>query len=408
MSRTVQEESLADLEFRLTWSSTEAHHEERLHGPRANLWRDILPPGMANALFGRRPGEWVNLPFPPGTLAPAFDPDGQVPVRRHPFHGGRVPGNPVPRFGRFYPAGLAAEGLSARGFPAVLPEAMMPMRVIGVEDGWFTADLNAPLAGVDLRLSAVAHAVAPLGRDMGGKVGDWPRRLITGPGMQARHRGRPTDFGGPEGYRRQDETPDTTFYASPRMTAHVDAACQGRAEALYGEIVPRGGRVLDLMAGRHSHLPAGHAGSVTGVGLNPDEMRENPAIDDHAVHDLNADTRLPFDTGTFDTVLCSFSVEYLTAPATVLAEAVRVLGPGAPLVLTVSHRWFPPKVIRLWPELHPFERLGAMLHWLLEAGGLEGLETRTVHGLPRPEDDRYFPDVPEADPLFAAWGYKAG
>ncbi len=39
---------------------------------------------------------------------------------------------------------------------------------------------------------------------------------------------------------------------------------------------------------------------------------------------------------------------------------------------------------------------------------VEGLETCSLRGLPRPADDRYADQRGESDPVFAVWGSKAG
>jgi len=45
-------------------------------------------------------------------------------------------------------------------------------------------------------------------------------------------------------------------------------------------------------------------------------------------------------------------------PFEVFADIARVLKTGGASVITFSDRWFPPQSIRLWSELHPFERMG--------------------------------------------------
>ncbi len=81
--------------------------------------------------------------------------------------------------------------------------------------------------------------------------------------------------------------------------------------------------------------------------------------------------------------------------------------PGAPFVLTFSERWFPPKVIALWPMLRPFERLGLVLDYFRRSGGCTAFGTETARGWPRPEDDKYVGQLADADPLYAAWGTTA-
>ncbi len=45
------------------------------------------------------------------------------------------------------------------------------------------------------------------------------------------------------------------------------------------------------------------------------------------------------------------SIQYLQRPAAVLAEARRVLKPGAPIVISFSNRCFPTKAVAVWRAL---------------------------------------------------------
>jgi len=99
-------------------------------------------------------------------------------------------------------------------------------------------------------------------------------------------------------------------------------------------------------------------------------------------------------------------VEYLTRPFEVFEDVARVLKPGGHFIHTFSNRWFPPKVIRIWPELHEFERIGMVLEYFLKSGKYRGLETYSKRGLPRPENDKYCGQIPYADPVYAVWGQK--
>ncbi|MCS7149600.1 MAG: hypothetical protein RMI93_02520 [Caldimicrobium sp.] len=60
-----------------------------------------------------------------------------------------------------------------------------------------------------------------------------------------------------------------------------------------------------------------------------------------------------------------------------------------PLTLTFSfsNRYFPPKVVNLWVELHEFERMGYVPELMIRAG-FKDLHTYSLRGLPRPADDR--------------------
>jgi SAM-dependent methyltransferase len=225
-----------------------------------------------------------------------------------------------------------------------------------------------------------------------------------GPGMQARWRGRPTDFWSDGPFERADAQADPAFYAPPRFVQHIDAAAIGQVTALYGRLLPRGGRILDLMSSWVSHLPDDLApAAVTGLGMNRRELDANPRLTARVVHDLNRDPSLPFPADAFDAAVCTVSVDYLVRPFDVFAELARVLRPGGRLVVTFSNRWFPPKVVRIWTEVHEFERMGIVLEYFLRSGRFADLETLSVRGLPRPADDEYAAQMPWADPIYAVW-----
>lgn len=159
---------------------------------------------------------------------------------------------------------------------------------------------------------------------------------------------------GPHGREREDESPDAGFYREPRMVAHIDDAAIGEVTALYRTLLaPLSpvGRVLDLMSSRYSHLPADvPLAEVVGLGMNADELAENPQLTSAVVHDLNAEQSLPFDDESFDAALCTVSVHYLLHPVAVFRDVARVLRSGAPFAVVFSNRMFWEKAIRAWRE----------------------------------------------------------
>ena len=88
-----------------------------------------------------------------------------------------------------------------------------------------------------------------------------------------------------------------------------------------------------------------------------------------------------------------------------VAETLRVLRPGGLFVVTFSNRWFPSKAIRIWSELHEFERVGMVTQWLQQTG-FDRLRTFSSRGWPRPEDDPYAGETSISDPVYAVFGYK--
>jgi SAM-dependent methyltransferase len=168
-----------------------------------------------------------------------------------------------------------------------------------------------------------------------------------------------------------------------------------------------GARALDLMSSWVSHLDGiADTATVSGLGMNAAELAENPRLADYVVQDLNREPRLPYADGSFDVVICSVSVEYLASPFDVFAEVARVLKPGGQFIVTFSDRWFPPKIIRLWTELHPFERMGLVLEYFHRSGHFTGMATESWRGRPRPEDDKYYPQRRTADPVFTVSGHR--
>src|SRR5438034_1392473 len=119
----------------------------------------------------------------------------------------------------------------------------------------------------------------------------------------------------PAAYERDDESPDDRFYTVPRKVVHIDDGAIGALGRLYAEMLPARGRLLDLMSSWRSHVPSGHAATIVGLGLNAEEMADNPQLASHVVHDLNRDPRLPFDDASFDGAMCAVSIQYVLHPA---------------------------------------------------------------------------------------------
>ena len=133
----------------------------------------------------------------------------------------------------------------------------------------------------------------------------------------------------PHLFRRSDESPDADFYRSPRLVTHIDDAAIAAVTGLYRELLPPGGRVLDLMSSWVSHLPADvEYAQVVGLGMNAVELDRNPRLTGRVVHDLNADPVLPFGDAAFDAAVCCVSIDYLTRPAEVVREVGRAQAAG--------------------------------------------------------------------------------
>ncbi len=392
----IDEDCLADIEFCIGWQSPEGKHTDTVL-LMANFWRDLLPEKIRKGLWGARSGDCLSFSFSPGELLPPFDPGNRYCVKRGDFNEQAT----RPAFGRFYPKGIL------RGIPNVFPQNMAPVRCIGVDDETVRVDLNHPLAAHDIQLTALVHGVYRKPFDRGGQSRELAESIASGPGMQARFDGKPTDFFYDGAFLRADEADDAAFYSNARLVTHLDDRAIQTIGERYAGILSPGMSVLDLMSSWRSHVPADAAPKhMTGLGMNAEEMEENPQLNDFVVHDLNRDPRLPFSDGAFDAVLCTASVEYLIHPVAVFRETARTLRPGGIFINTFSNRWFPTKTIRLWTELHEFERMGLIMEYYLRSGTFTELSTCSARGWDRPESDRYYPEKMQSDPVYAVWGRK--
>ncbi len=150
----------------------------------------------------------------------------------------------------------------------------------------------------------------------------------------------------PHFFDRSDETADERFYEPERLVTHIDPGAIAAVSALYREL-GLDGEVLDLCSSWISHFDPPPARLVA-LGMNATELAANTAASSWVVRNLNVDPALPFDDAAFDAVTCCVSVDYLTRPLEVFAEAARVLRPGGVFVCTFSNRCFPSKAIRGW------------------------------------------------------------
>ena len=196
----------------------------------------------------------------------------------------------------------------------------------------------------------------------------------------------------PEFFRRDDEGPDSTFYAEPRFTTYLGPDGSRAACTRHAELLPPNGHILDLMAGYVSHLPDTYA-RVTGLGLNHDELSYNPRLDDHLVFDLNQPGFLPFFDNTFDGAVCTEGMPYLTRPLETFAEVARSLKRGAPFVVTFSNRMFATKAVLAWRAADDAARLRLVRAYFESAEVLS--KTYSLHYEPV-----------RGDPLYAVWAFK--
>lgn len=199
----------------------------------------------------------------------------------------------------------------------------------------------------------------------------------------------------PQFFRRVDETDDSLFYEQPRLVTHIDDRAIEALTAFYGQVLEGKQSVLDLMSSWISHLPDdAQLERVTGVGLNADELAENPRLTEYIVQDLNADPVLPFEDDSFDAAIVSVSVQYLVRPVEVFAEVGRVLKPGSPFAVAYSNRMFPTKAVAIWQQLGDIERADLIGLYFRLSGAFEDMRAFNIS--PGPGADPVFVVVAKA------------
>ncbi|HEU0022281.1 MAG TPA: methyltransferase domain-containing protein [Dehalococcoidia bacterium] len=196
---------------------------------------------------------------------------------------------------------------------------------------------------------------------------------------------------------RDDEEDDRAFYAYARKVVHIDDGAIATVGRLFRDFIPADSTVLDLMSSWRSHWPSGHPRQrLVGLGLNAEEMADNPDLDEYVVHNVNQDPVLPFADEAFDAVVITVSVQYLTRPIETVRQVNRILRPGGPVIVSFSNRMFPTKAVKIWRNSSDRRHLELVASYLDYAGGFEDIKG----GLANPQD------CPPGDPLFVVMGKK--
>jgi len=400
----LDEHGLASVTLTVYWSDNRADHEEQMHVEKLSVWReaDILPADIGENIAGMQAGDVAETKLDPGEFIEPWEPCREIATKPSRFDRHHRRGLEVePRTGRFYPQGFF------QGVRGIYKDAVDPSRITGLTQDRMEVDLNHPLARCPIRVKFHLDQVLPGYDRRGGRCTSPLDDLLRYPGLAAPlANGQDTDYADEvSGMARMDERRDQSFYANPRLVQHLDARALETVNGLYRRLIPAQSEVLDLMASFDSHINGVTPAKLHLLGMNAEELAANPAAHNHVVQDLNETPILPFESNCLDAVVCTASIEYLTRPAQVLAETLRALRPGGVFIITFSNRWFPSKAIRIWSELHEFERVGMVTQWLQQSG-FDRLGTFSSRGWPRPEDDPYAGETSISDPVYAVFGYK--
>jgi SAM-dependent methyltransferase len=215
---------------------------------------------------------------------------------------------------------------------------------------------------------------------------------------------------GKDAFSRMDESDDSTFYAKERFVSHLDPVALATVEKVIDDLVIEESPVImDLMASWDSHLPSRLRSSrIIGLGLNENEMRHNSILSEYVLHDLNRDPGLPFPQHTFDVVINTVSIDYMTRPVDVFIEVGRILKPGGLFLVLFSNRMFPEKAVNIWRRSSEEERVLLVEDFFREAAVFGKTTFFVSKGKPRPEDDKYAPYGIPSDPIYAVYAERQG
>ena len=199
-------------------------------------------------------------------------------------------------------------------------------------------------------------------------------------------------------FQRMDEGDDSLFYQQARKVVHIDDGAIAAVSRLFRETVPADSVILDLMSSWRSHWPEGHPKTrIVGLGMNREEMEDNPDLDDVVVYDLNRNVELPFEDDTFDAVLITVSAQYLVHPVDTFREVNRILKPAGQFIVSFSNRMFATKAVYIWRASTDRGRVDLVGTYMEEAGNFEDIQGLFLN----PQDS------PPGDPMFAVVSRKA-
>ena len=191
-----------------------------------------------------------------------------------------------------------------------------------------------------------------------------------------------------------------SFYERSILPRLISCSCGSKAVSkLRAKVTPLAqGRVLELGIGAGANLPFYDPAKVTTVlAVEPSDALRNRARaacpDGLSLTVLNgAAEALPFDNGEFDTVVCTFTLCSVSAPAEALAEARRVLKKGGRL-LFCEHGLSPDEGVARWQaRWEPlWTRMAGGCHLtrpvvpgIVDAGfRIESQDSRYMRGAPR-------------------------
>lgn len=393
------------VEIDVQWHDDLVTYKDRNFIIKTNFWRDFYPEQLDYQIKRAELNQTIDINYKPGALLQfEITPANikTIPLTKFDsYANGPIPIQPM--VGRFYPRGMLD------GVDDCFKMDNRPFRVLEKTHNTLKVDLNHPLGTFPIKLSATITDVFDANQQNGGRCNDIAETITTnGPGFQILLSDTPFDFSQGMPFIRKIEDDDAVFYESIDSTSPiVDRVAIEQLKQFYLEHLKDNSSILDLMAGPDSYLPDSLENlDVTGLSIKKQDLQSNPVLSQQTLHDLNKQPELPYNDQQFDTVVCAFSVEYMTQPIKVFKEAARILKPGGSFLISFSERFYEQKVIALWDDLHLFERMGIVLEYFRQSDKFDKLQTESTRGLIRHDDDPFVNKTVHSCPMYMVSGKK--
>ncbi|MBL7005217.1 MAG: class I SAM-dependent methyltransferase [Gammaproteobacteria bacterium] len=395
---------IAKIKFTLTWSKQNISHCNETIAEQVNLWHDYLPYDNNECIQSLKQGETYTQQFQAGELVPEFDPLLIQSISQKQFIQNYQTKMPLqPKLGRWYPIDMF-EGV--HGFSQ---GNTYPCQIIDQTNAKLLVNFNHPLAQYDLNITSEILKLSTIENHLSepSQINDWTD-IITrkGPGLEALN-----NFD--HNYTTSaasiciDEQDDAAFYADCESASYIDITSAKILTQFNNQFIEENTRVIDFMCGAQSFFKSKNKQlTVTGIGLCEDELKENPALNEFIILDVNKRQKLPFEDNSIDTVICSLAVQYIRDLRYTLKEIHRVLKVGGKVIFNYSEKEMLNKMLNIWKELHPFERMAYILQHLRDTQGFDNLHSHSIIGMHRNYDDPEFKLRVQADQVFNVWAQK--
>ncbi|MBU1871770.1 MAG: MFS transporter, partial [Candidatus Omnitrophica bacterium] len=146
----------------------------------------------------------------------------------------------------------------------------------------------------------------------------------------------------------------SSFVQKARKEPYLRPKAEEILEGVLSWRLPKRARVIDLMSGYNTYVPDEvEALEVVGVGLNKEELQNNPRLTSFLVQDLNENPHLPFKEDYFDAVIMTCGMAYLTKPRILFSSVAKLLKPGGMLFVAFNDECYENE-----PSAQEWKRMG--------------------------------------------------